>query len=142
MQLRGKTDSGEPVTLDVSKTWVSLGGIVATILVALISAGTSYFTNRDVTKPRDSGDLELKKQTQLLEMQKFQLELLQRALQGKNSKQRAQSLRMLVDMKLLDAPRSMIDDFIKNPNAVPQWLPESTERTPSPPTSSGGKPIT
>jgi hypothetical protein len=93
-----------------------------------------------VTKPRDSGELELKKQTQLLEMQKFQLELLQRALQGENPEQRAQSLRILADMKLLDALRPMIDEFIKNPDTVPQWPPGSIGKAPASPASLGGEP--
>ena len=114
---------------------------IATALITLISSVYSaYFvTNpqneREISLKNDAQSLELKKfhldeelkkQTQLLELQKFQSELLQSALQEENSKQRAQALRMLVDMKLLDAPSSLIDDFIKKPNTVPRLSPQST----------------
>jgi hypothetical protein len=87
MKFTGTTKSGEEVTVVPSATQVAVIGAIATILVAAISAGTSYFTNRDVTGPRDSGDRELKKETQLLEKQKFEFD--------KKLKEQSQSLELL-----------------------------------------------
>jgi hypothetical protein len=75
-------------------------------------------------------DVALKKETQLLEKQKFQSELLQRALQAKDPEQRAQSLQMLADMGLLNIEKSRLVEYTKNPTLVPQWPPESSANAP------------
>lgn len=144
----------------VEVTGKALAAVVAPpIIGALLTLATSMYTIDHVTEPQNDADKtfkdnaqnlekqkfeldqELKKQSQLLEKQRFQSELLQSALQGENSKQRAQALRMLVDMKLLDIPRSLMTDFIKNPNTVPQFSPQSTGKPKPPSTPVSGKPI-
>ena len=127
MQFKINTNSTtQEKTLDIPVVW-------GTIVVAIISAFTSFFTSYFTTEP----ELKVKKQIQSLEEQKFRLELLQRALQVEDSQQRAQSLRMLVDLQLLDYPKLGIEEFIKNPNTIPQWPPESSGNAPSP--ASGGE---
>lgn len=96
---------------------------------------------QELEKQKFEFDKKLKEESQSLEKQKFQSELLQSVLQGKDSKQRAQALRLLAEMKLLDMPDSLINDFIKNPNIVPQLSPQSTEKPEAPSTSVNGKPI-
>lgn len=125
-----------------------IGGVVTIATSLIIAFGVTKSQNEDDLKfkrevqslevKKFEFDEELKKQTQSLEMQKFQLELLQRALQGKNDIQRTQSLRILVDMKLLNIPR--IDEFIKKPNTAPQWAPQSTGKALASPASLGGEP--
>ena len=88
-------------------------------------------------EPQSEADKTFKEDTQDLEKNKFQLELLQRALQVGSPEHRAQSLRMLVDMGLLNVKEPMIVEFTKNPNLVPQWPSESTGKAPSP--ASGGE---
>lgn len=128
MQFKINTNSAtQEKTLDIPVVW-------GTIVVAIISAFTSFFTSYFTTEP----ELKVKKQIQLLEEQKFKLELLQHALQVENSQQRAQSLRMLVDLELLDYPKQGIEEFIKNPDTIPHWPPESSGKA-SPSVSGGEK---
>jgi hypothetical protein len=147
------TDNPPKPFLEIPDKSLISGSAAIALTVAVINGAATWFTDNYVTKPQNDRefsleekkfllDEELKKQTQLLEQQKFQSELLQSALQEANPKQRAQALRMLVDMKLLNISPSLIDDFIKNPNTVPQLSPQSTGKPKAPSTSVSGKPIT
>jgi hypothetical protein len=155
-------------TATVTATVATIGTVAITVITAIVTLVSTVITYHFVTEPQyhlmtekqNDVDQDLKKKTQLLEVQKFefekklkeesqslekqkfQSELLQSTLQGKNSKQRAQTLRMLADMKLLNISPSLIDDFIKNPNTVPQLSPQSIGKPTAPSTSVSGKPTT
>jgi hypothetical protein len=153
----GTEDGKETKNIGLSGSgWVTLA---AAFIAAIASVVGPVYSDLEVNKPKNEADnilkthdqelekqkfefeKKLKEESQSLEKQKFQSELLQSALQGANPKQRAQALRMLVDMKLLDIPCSLMIDFIKNPNTVPRLSPQSAGKPKAPSTSVSGKPI-
>ena len=103
---------------------VAGGTAIVTVIVALISAGTTWITTKYVEIPKNRESIDIQKKANELAKNKFQLESLQKALQAKSPEDRARSLGLLVDMKLIDIPSAKVDEFIKKPEIVPQWVVE------------------
>jgi hypothetical protein len=108
--------------------WLTIG---IALIAALAPIITSIYTGCMVTNPNNEA-------VQRLEKQKFQSELLQKALQMEKSQDREKSLRILKDLKLLGDPDPKIEEFLKNPDTIPQWPSASSERK-APSSASGGE---
>ena len=102
----------------------------STVIVALVSAVATLVTNLLVEIPKNRASTEIQREAQLLATQKFQLELLQKALHAKSPEDRVKSLRFLEDMKLLAIPSEKLAEFTKMPETVPQWAVETSVPAP------------
>jgi len=92
-----------------------------TVVVAVISALTTLLTNLLVESPKVQATLNQQQQTHELAVKKFQVELLERALQSKVAQHRAQSLVLLVDAGLLHMPSATITKLVEKPDGIPEW---------------------
>lgn len=129
-------DNGQEDTagsVGIPSPWLAVGGVLVTLITSLGTFGGNIATNYFKDKPAQ----EVSEHAQLLKKQNFELILLKTALQLQDPEQRAQSLLLMVEMKLLDIPKSTMDDFIKNAKTVPQWPPESSEKPADQGASSG-----
>lgn len=129
LEFVGPTNPANPEFVDIPVvTW---GTIITAIISVVVAISTGFLPAYCVTKPNNEA-------VQRLEKQKFQSELLQKALQVEESQDRAQALSMLLGLGLLDDPSQKIQKYIDNPDTIPQWSSASSERK-APSSASGGE---
>lgn len=81
--------------------------------------------NWAVNAPKDKVDVEVKAEN-------HQMEILRQALQGKTEADRANSLRLLINARILNDPNGELLKLAEKPESLPQWETVSQpSKTPS-----------
>lgn len=122
MKLRLIDDSGKVNTLEIPGSVILGSSVIVAIVSALAALATNYFVDIPTLRITQLNQASINE----LARKKFQLELIQRALQANTPEHRAASLTILVEAKLLDIPTELLAKLTTTPGSLPKWAPEST----------------
>lgn len=122
MRLKLIDGSGQVNTLEIPGSVVFGSSVLVAMVSALATLATNYFVDVPTLRATQSNQASINE----ISRKRFQLELLQKALQAKTPDYRAASLRILVEAKLLDVPNETLARLTMNTPTIPEWVAESS----------------